>query len=102
MIEDDPSAPFTVGCRVRLLNGPVMTVLKPLDEDNEILCGWWDAELGKLCWVYAPEALLVHAMGVPMTTDPDYIGDWRQRSLKAKPQPKPWTTRVRSWLLRNT
>lgn len=102
MIQNDPAAPFEIGNRVRLLNGPLMTVARPIDEDREILCYWWDDLEHQLNWVYAPEALLVHAQAIPMTTDPGYFGEWKQRD--PRPRPSRWLTikaKISGWLARS-
>lgn len=97
MIDQDPSAPFQVGHRVRLLNGPVLTVMRPADEDREVLCCWWTA-YGQLGFVYAPEALLVHVQNVPLVTDPGYSRLCDSYVPRQKPPFHALKAAVRQWL----
>ena len=100
MIDEDPSAPFRMGDPVRFLNGPVCTVVATDDEDNTVCIAWWcDGPMLTYAWV--PEGLLIHVQGVPMTTDPDYFGEWEDRC----PQPverRSWARRVEQWFKQKT
>lgn len=97
MLDHDPSAPFKVGHRVRLLNGPVLTVMRPVDEDREVLCCWW-TEYGQLGFVYAPETLLVHVQNVPLATDPAYKRLCESYTPQRKPPLRSIKAAVLKWL----
>lgn len=99
MIDKDPSAPFKIGNRVRLLNGPVLTVMRPVDEDREVLCCWW-TDYGQLGFVYAPEALLVHVQNVPLVTDPVYKHLCESYRPKRKPAFHGIKAAISGWLAR--
>lgn len=96
MIGNDPAAPFRLGDPVRFLNGPLCFVVSTVDQDGDVCIAWW-AEGPTLCYAFAPERLLIHAQAGPMTTDPDYYGEWADQSTGPDPY-REWRLRVQRWL----